>query len=91
MFHSYQFLVNELNSSSLIQIFNAFNELKNNVNQKETLNVKHCNEIKGEVARVTRGLAEVTKSYQQQQQQQQGSGGNAVVNTAGPTFASKVS
>ena len=54
--------------------------------------MKHCNEIKGEVARVTRGLAEVTKSYQQQQQQQQGSGGgNAVVNTAGPTFAAKVS
>ena len=64
---------------SLHQIFNAFNELKNNVNQKETLNLKHCNEIKGEVARVTRSLAEVTK---QQQQQQQGAAGNSVTPTS---------
>ena len=48
--------------------------------------MKHCNEIKGEVARVTRGLAEVTKGYQQQQQ---GSASNSVAN-ASPIFSAKV-
>ena len=48
--------------------------------------MKHCNEIKGEVARVTRGMAEVTKGYQQQQQ---GSPGNSVTN-ASPIFSAKV-
>ena len=82
---------NLANDNTLLQIFNAFNELKNNVNQKETLNVKHCNEIKGEVARVTRGLSEVTKQVTRGDQQQGGSpGGNAVVTTAGPMFAAKV-
>ena len=79
---------NLANDNTLLQIFNAFNELKNTVNQKETLNVKHCNEIKGEVARVSRGLAEVTKGYQQQQQQ--GSPGNSLSASSSPVSATKV-
>ena len=74
---------NLANDNTLLQIFNAFNELKNNVNQKETLNVKHCNEIKVEVAKVARGLQDVTKGQQKQDQ------ASATVTNASPMFAAK--